>query len=72
MEEVYLVTMEIEKLSFPVGYFMLDEALRIKREMLETYRSMGFKTKVHITRFEKLPANPPGLDQLAPDVLAAN
>lgn len=72
MEDVYLVTMEIEKLSFPVGYFMLDEALRIKREMVETYHSMGFKTHVLITWFEKLPVDSAALNHSTPNTAATN
>lgn len=72
MEDVHLVTVCIEKLSFPVGYFMLDEALRIKKEMLETYRSMGFNTHVLITWFEKLPADSGATSQLPPNISAAN
>ena len=55
MRDVFLVTVFIEKLSFPIGYFSLEEALRIKRDMLDLYRRAGHATDVLITQFEKLP-----------------
>ncbi|WP_088006572.1 hypothetical protein [Indiicoccus explosivorum] len=48
MEEMYLVTVTVEGLTFPIGHFSLDTALRIRREMRDTYRSAGHRTDVRI------------------------